>query len=60
MPTYEYICESCEHSWEEDQKISDPPIIECPECKEETAKRQISGGGGFVLKGSGWFNSGGY
>jgi putative FmdB family regulatory protein len=46
--------------WEVQQKINDKPIEKCPKCKEDTAKRLISGGSGFVLKGSGWFNSGGY
>ena len=59
MPTYEYKCNSCEHEWEENQKISDEAIKICPECDKESAKRLISLNG-FVLKGSGWFNSGGY
>jgi len=60
MTTYEYICTECEHEWEEQQKMSDDPVTICPECEEETAKRLISGGLGFVLKGQGWFKSGGY
>lgn len=60
MPTYEYKCEGCQHTWNETQKMSDDPTQKCPECEEEKAKRLISGGTGFVLKGSGWFNSGGY
>jgi len=59
MPVYEYKCSSCEHTWEEQQVITDDPIEECPECKKDTAKRLISGGS-FILKGSGWFGSGGY
>ena len=58
--TYEYKCTSCKHKWELTQKINDKPAQKCPECKENTAKRLISGGCGFVLKGSGWFKSGGY
>lgn len=60
MITYEYKCEGCQHTWDAKQKMSDDPIKDCPECKEEKAKRLISGGTGFVLKGGGWFNSGGY
>ena len=61
MPTYEYKCtsEACDHHWEEDQKMNDPKSTICPKCKEETAQRLISRSS-FVLKGSGWFNSGGY
>lgn len=58
--TYEYECESCKHEWELEQKISDVAITTCPNCKMETAKRLVSGGQGFQLKGSGWFNKGGY
>jgi len=60
MPTYEYKCSSCDHKWEEQQSIKEEPIKTCPKCKKETAQRQISGGCGFVLKGGGWFNNGGY
>ena len=58
MPTYEYVCKSCSNHWEEDKKINDPPQDTCPKCKKKTAKRLISGGTGFILKGSGWFKDG--
>ncbi len=54
MPTYEYLCSQCGNSWEEVQKISEPPIQICPKCSNATAKRQISGGS-FILKGGGWY-----
>ena len=54
MPTYEYVCTSCENQWEEIQKISEPSLTDCPKCKNATAKRQISGGS-FILKGGGWY-----
>lgn len=62
MPTYEYKCkeESCSHKWEETQSIKESATTKCPKCKKETAQRLISGGVGFVLKGGGWFGSGGY
>ena len=60
MPTYEYKCVECEYHWEENQKMNDDPIKACPKCNKDSAKRLISGGSGFVLKGNGWFNSGGY
>lgn len=52
--TYEYQCTSCGHQWEAEQRISDPPLTECPKCKASAAKRLISGGTGFVLQGTGW------
>src|SRR5271169_1035605 len=54
MPTYEYVCSSCQNQWEEVQKISEPAIKKCPKCAKKTAKRQISGGN-FILKGGGWY-----
>jgi len=32
MPTYEYECSSCRHSFELSQHMSDAPIEACPEC----------------------------
>jgi len=58
--TYEYKCKDCDHHWEMQQSIKDDAAKKCPKCSKETAQRLISGGTGFVLKGSGWFNSGGY
>jgi putative FmdB family regulatory protein len=56
--TYEYVCTECEHEWLQEQKISEKPIELCPKCEKSSAKRQISGGTGFQLKGSGWFRDG--
>ena len=55
MPTYEYACTACHNEWETEQSIKDAPLTECPRCHEQTAKRQISGGTGFMLKGGGWY-----
>ena len=54
--TYEYVCTSCQHEWEASQSISEAPLTDCPQCHAKTAKRQISGGTGFVLKGGGWYS----
>jgi putative FmdB family regulatory protein len=53
--TYEYICTACGHQWEADQSIKDAALKDCPSCKKASAKRQVSGGTGFVLKGGGWY-----
>jgi len=55
MPTYEYACSSCQHEWEFEQSIKENPLTECPSCHRDTAKRQISRGAGFILKGGGWY-----
>jgi len=54
--TYDYLCTSCGHSWEAEQRISEDPLKQCPVCKEMSAKRQVSGGAGFILKGGGWYS----
>lgn len=54
MPTYEYICTSCEKEWEQFQSITEPTTQECLHCQAPTAKRVISKGTGFQLLGKGW------
>jgi putative FmdB family regulatory protein len=54
MPTYEYLCESCENEFETEQRISDPPKATCPACGSAGTHRLISHSS-FVLKGSGWY-----
>jgi putative FmdB family regulatory protein len=56
--TYEYVCTSCDHQWEAEQSISAPALKECPSCHASTAKRHVSGGAGFILKGGGWYADG--
>ena len=55
MPVYEYICKSCEHEFEREQRISDNPLKKCPKCGAMKAKRLISRTS-FVLKGGGWYS----
>ncbi len=54
MPIYEYRCEACGHQEEFLQKISEPPLTECPVCKKKTFNKLLSAAG-FQLKGSGWY-----
>jgi len=54
--TYEYLCTACGHAWEAEQSISAAPLTTCPQCHAESAKRQVSGGAGFILKGGGWYS----
>lgn len=51
MPTYEYKCETCGLTFERRQAITEETLTECPECRGKV-RRLISGGGGFILKGS--------
>jgi putative FmdB family regulatory protein len=54
MPTYEYKCLKCKHTFEEFQKITDKPLVKCPKCGGPV-KRLISGGAGLIFKGSGFY-----
>ncbi len=54
MPIYAYKCESCGHSKDVLQKISDAPLTECPACGKATFSKQVTAAG-FQLKGSGWY-----
>lgn len=54
MMIYGYACACCGNEWDVEQKMTDPPIIECPKCRVACAKRIVTGGTGFILKGDGW------
>ena len=56
MPIYEYACTNCDHSLEALQKMSDDPLLECPECGEPALKRLLSAPR-FRLKGAGWYET---
>jgi|GEM_PF-940819 putative FmdB family regulatory protein len=36
------------------QKMSDSPLLTCPECGEESLKKQLTAAA-FQLKGTGWY-----
>jgi len=54
MPIYEYRCKSCGFQKEYLLRISDAPLIDCPECGKATFNKMVSAAG-FQLKGSGWY-----
>ena len=56
MPIYEYQCVNCLHELEKLQKISDDPLIDCPECNEASLKKLVSAAA-FRLKGGGWYET---
>jgi putative FmdB family regulatory protein len=56
MPFYEYECTACKFYVEALQKISDPPLKQCPSCKKQTMKRLVSAPV-FRLKGGGWYET---
>jgi putative FmdB family regulatory protein len=54
MPIYAYRCTSCGFEKDHLQKLSDPVLVTCPECHQDTYKKQLTAAG-FQLKGSGWY-----
>ena len=56
MPIYEYECAACAHQLESLQKISDAPLIDCPQCGKPSLRKLISAAG-FRLKGGGWYET---
>lgn len=54
MPIYEYQCEACGHRLEAIQKMTESPLVECPQCGQSALRKLVSAAG-FQLKGSGWY-----
>lgn len=54
MPTYEYECEKCKYRFDRYQHINEEPLSDCPECGGHV-KRLISGGGGIIFHGTGFY-----
>lgn len=54
MPIYAYRCATCGHTKDVLQRLSDPPLAECPACGAPRFEKQVTAAG-FQLKGSGWY-----
>lgn len=53
MPLYEYECTVCGERTEVIQRLSDPPLADCPECGQPVTK--LISAPAFQFKGSGWY-----
>lgn len=56
MPTYQYVCDSCNEPLEVVQSFSDDALTTCPSCNE-AALRKVYGSVGVVFKGSGFYRN---
>ena len=56
MPTYQYVCSSCETPLEAVQSFSDDALTICPTCNESALKK-VYGSVGVVFKGSGFYRN---
>ena len=54
MPMYEYRCSLCGQEHEALQKVSEPPLVECPSCGKPGLQKLLTAAG-FQLKGGGWY-----
>jgi putative FmdB family regulatory protein len=54
MPIYEYRCSLCGAEQEVLQKVSEPPLTQCPSCGKPGLQKRLTAAG-FQLKGSGWY-----
>jgi putative FmdB family regulatory protein len=57
MPTYEYVCENCQHKFEEFQSIKAAPLKKCPACGKSKLNRLIGTGAAVIFKGSGFYQT---
>jgi putative FmdB family regulatory protein len=55
MPTYQYECEHCQHSFEALQSMVEPRLKKCPQCGKSKLVRLIGSGSGMIFKGSGFY-----
>jgi len=57
MPTYEYECDACGHTFEDFQSMTAKPLRVCPECKKRKLRRLIGTGAALLFKGSGFYTT---
>jgi len=57
MPTYDYACDACQHTFEAFESIIAQPQKKCPRCKKPKLRRLLGVGGGLVFKGSGFYQT---
>ena len=55
MPTYQYACTECGHSFEQFQSFSEDALTVCPECDGKL--RKLYNAVGVVFKGSGFYRT---
>lgn len=54
MPTYDYKCIKCGHTFELFHSMKETPQAVCPQCGS-LAQKQISLHSGLIFKGSGFY-----
>jgi putative FmdB family regulatory protein len=57
MPTYDYVCDACEHAFEEFQSFNDEILTKCPKCGKKKLRRLFGSGAAILFKGSGFYET---
>jgi putative FmdB family regulatory protein len=57
MPTYDYECDACGHTFELFQSITEPVKKKCPDCGKLKLRRLFGTGAAVVFKGSGFYQT---
>jgi putative FmdB family regulatory protein len=57
MPTYDYVCRSCNEEFEIFQSIKEDRLKDCPKCDAPAMDRLIGTGAGIIFKGSGFYET---
>lgn len=57
MPTYDYECSSCGHTFEALQSMNEPKLEKCPACGKKKLHRLIGSGSGVIFKGTGFYET---
>src|SRR5262249_18014897 len=57
MPTYDYVCDACQHEFEEFQSMKEDPLTDCPKCGKQTLRRLFGTGAAILFKGSGFYQT---
>jgi putative FmdB family regulatory protein len=57
MPTYDYECDACGHTFELFQSYSAEVEKKCPKCKKLKLRRLFGTGAAIVFKGSGFYQT---
>ena len=57
MPTYDYKCQACGHTFDLFQYMNEKPRKKCPGCGRMTLVRLIGTGAGIIFKGAGFYET---
>jgi putative FmdB family regulatory protein len=57
MPTYDYECRACGHTFEHFQSMTSGVKRKCPQCGKLKLQRLIGAGAGIIFKGSGFYET---